>query len=222
MNDAVLLTSANKKERFIETWQLYLLITLLSLIISLAFQKFILTREVYYSLYGSQMEEYRIDDLIKFIEKFQNWGYLATPLFIWLRLAFVAFLIQLPFMIKYIEIPFNEIFRITGFAFLTTLSADVTKFFYLFFLPKESITTDTLIMTPLAITNFLNKKNYSDIAYIFLSKINVFEFIWGYVVYRGLCKTGKINKIDSLLVVLSVWVGILVLIVAFNIILKTL
>ncbi len=136
MNRAISNTSYYKTERLIETWQLYLLITVLSIIVSLAYQKIIMTQEVYYSIYGNQMEEYRIDDLIRFIEKFQIWGYIVTPLFIWLKLAFVAFLIQLPLMIKYIEIPFNEIFRITAFAFLALLSANVVRFFYLFFLPK--------------------------------------------------------------------------------------
>lgn len=168
------------------------------------------------------MEEYRIDDLLRVIEKFQIWGYIATPLFIWLRLAFVAFLIQLPFMIKYIEIPFNDIFRIVAFAYLVLLSADAVRFFYLFFLSKESITADALMMTPLSITNLLNRNNYSDIAYTFLSRINAFELIWGYVIYRGLYRTGKINKIDSLLVVISVWIGILVFIIAFNLFLKAL
>ncbi len=222
MNETISVAHNYKNERLIETWQLYLLITILSIIISLAYQKIIMTQEVYYSIYGSQMEEYRIDDLIRFIEKFQIWGYIATPLIVWLRIAFVAFLIQLPFMIKYIEIPFNDIFRITAFAFLALLSADAVRFFYLFFLPKESITADALMMTPLSITNLLNRNNYSDIAYTFLSRINVFEFIWGYVIYRGLYRTGKINKIDSLLVVISVWIGILVFIIAFNLFLKTL
>lgn len=222
MNDAVLLTSVNKKERFIETWQLYLLITLLSLIISFAFQKFILTREVYYTLYGSQMEEYRIDDLIKFIEKFKIWGYLATPLFVWLRLAFVAFLIQLPFMLRYIEIPFNEIFRITAFAFIALLAADAVRFIYLLFLPKEQYTAEALTMIPLSITNLLNRNNYNDTAYLFLSKINVFEFVWGYIIYRGLYKTGKINKIDSFLIVMSVWLGILLFMIAINLVIKML
>ncbi|MBZ0182877.1 MAG: hypothetical protein K8F60_10505 [Melioribacteraceae bacterium] len=222
MNETISVEPNYKNERLIETWQLYLLITVLSVIISLAYQKIIMTQEVYYSIYSSQMEEYRIDDLIRFIEKFQIWGYIATPLFIWLRLAFVAFLIQLPFMIKYIEIPFNEIFRITAFAFLVLLSADVVRFFYLFFLPKELITADALMMTPLAITNLLNKNNYSEITYLFLSKINVFEFFWTYIVYRELYRTGKINKIDSLLVVMSVWFGILVFIIALNLFLRTL
>lgn len=222
MNEAISVTSNYKKVRFIETWQLYLLITVFSLIISFTFQKIIMTQGVYYSLYSNQMEEYRIDDLIRFIKKFEIWGYIATPLFIWLRLAFVAFLIQLPFMIKYIEIPFNEIFRITAFAFGALLTADVVRFFYLYFLPKEFITADALTMTPLSITNLLNKNNYSEVAYMFLSKINLFEFIWGYVIYRGLYHTAKISKTDSLLVVMSVWVGILVFIITLNLFLKTL
>lgn len=222
MDDIISVANNYKDTRNIESWQLYLSICIIAVIVSIAFQKFIMTQEVYYSLYGSQMEEYRIDDLIKFTEKFQVWGYIATPLLVWLRIAFVAFLIQLPFMLKYIEIPFNEVFRIAAFAFIVLLSADIVRFFYLYFLPPESITPESLTITPLALTNLLNKANYSDIAYSILSKINVFEFVWGYVVYRGLYKTGKIIKLDAMIVVLGVWIGILVLVVTINLFIKTL
>lgn len=222
MDDIISVANNYKDTRHIETRQLYLSICIIAVIVSIAFQKFIMTQEVYYSLYGSQMEEYRIDDLIKFTEKFQVWGYIATPLLVWLRIAFVAFLIQLPFMLKYIEIPFNEVFRIAAFAFIVLLSADIVRFFYLYFLPPESITPESLTITPLALTNLLNKANYSDIAYSILSKINVFEFVWGYVVYRGLYKTGKIIKLDAMIVVLGVWIGILVLVVTINLFIKTL
>jgi hypothetical protein len=222
MDDSISLTTKFDDARRIETWQLYLSISILSVIVAIALQKFIMTQEVYYSIYGSQMEEYRIDDFIKFTEKFQVWGYIATPLLVWLRIAFVAFLIQLPFMLKYIEIPFNEVFRIAAFAFMVMLSADIVRFFYLYFLPSESISTESLTITPLALSNLLNKTNYSDIAYTILSKINVFEFVWSYVVYRGLYRTDKINKLDSMPVVMCVWVGILVLVVAINLFLKTL
>ncbi len=211
MNEVNSIEITLPNQGFIKTWQLYLILSTLSIIILMAYQKFVMTQEVYYLIYGNQMEEYRIDDLIKFLEKLQVWSYFATPLFIWLRLAFVAFLIQLPFLLKGIELSFNEIFRITVFAFFVLLFADVFRFFYLFFLPKEMFTTDSLMITPLSITNFLNKSNYSTIAYEFLTKINVFEFFWSLVVCRGLYQTGKVKKIDSILVVISVWTGILIM-----------
>lgn len=222
MDDIITVADNYKDTRHIETWQLYLSISILSILISIAFQKLIMTQDVYYFIYGNQMEEYRIDNLIKFTEKFQVWGCIATPLLVWLRIAFVAFLIQLPFMLKYIEIPFNEVFRIAAFAFMVMLSADIVRFFYLYFLPQESITPESLTVTPLALTNLLNRTNYSEMVYSILSKINVFEFVWGYVVYRGLYKTGKINKVDSILVVMGVWIGILVLVVAINLLLNSL
>jgi len=103
MNNSIAISPNERKERLFETWQLYLLITVITILISFAFQKFIMTRDVYYTLYGKQMEDYRIDKYFNMTKRIQLWGYLATPLFIWLRIAFVAFLIQLPLMIKYIE-----------------------------------------------------------------------------------------------------------------------
>jgi len=214
MSDSLVLTNKETKERLIETWQLYLLITISSIIVSFAFQKFIMTREVYYTLYGSQLEDYRIDDAINFMQKFQIWGYIATPFIVWLRLAFVAFLIQLPLILKFIEIPFREIFRITTLAYLIIFSADIVRFLYLYFLPSQSITAETLIFIPLSITNFLNKENYSELAFSVLSKINLFELLWGYIIYRGLYKTSKLEKIDAGLIVFGVWLGIIVLSVA--------
>lgn len=211
MSNAVAITNEEKKEIIIKTWYLLLIITVVSILISFAFQKIIMTREVYYSLYGSQMEDYRIDDYVSMILKFQIWGYLSTPLIIWLRIAFVAFLIQLPFMLKNIEIPFRDIFRIVTIAYFILLSEDVVKIFYLYFKPPEQITIDSLNFIPLALTSFLEKNNYSVLSFSFLSKFNLFELLWCIVVYFGLVKTKKLENIDYILIVSFVWVGILAL-----------
>ena len=208
MNRAITITENEKSEKLFETWQLFLIITVFSLLISFAFQKVIMTREVFYNLYGSQMEEYRIDDFISMMQKFQILGYVATPLIIWLRIAFVSFLIQLPFMLKYIEIPFKDIFRIVTIAYFVLLSADIVRFFYLYFKPTEQITLDSLTFMPLALTNLLNKSNYSGAVFSFLSKINLFELAWGIVVYKGLTKLKKLENIDCALIVFGVWVAI--------------
>jgi len=222
MNDRIVLIENKNKEKLFETWQLFLLITAITMLVYFAFQKFIMTQEVYYSLYGSQLEEHRINDIISLTQKFQLWGLLATPILIWLRIAFVAFLVQLPFMIKFIEVPFKEIFRIITIALFLLLLSVVIRFYYLYFQPIENITSDLLTFTPLAITNLLDKNNYSDLVFSFLSKINLFELLWGVVIYIGLLKTKKLEKIDYALIVFGVWIGILVLTFAFNIFIGTL
>lgn len=211
MNDTTAILENEKREDFFETWQLFLLLTVITILVSFAFQKLIMTQEVYFSLYGSQLEKYRIDDVINMTQKLQIWGILATPVLVWLRIAFVAFLIQLPFMIKFIEIPFKEIFRIVTIALFVLLLSDVTRLLYLYFQPMENITMDSLTFTPLAITNFLDKNNYSDLAFGFLSRINLFELMWGIVIYIGLIRTKKLEKIDYALIVFIVWVGIVIL-----------
>jgi hypothetical protein len=214
MNEVLSISAADKKERLIETWQLFIIITLLSLLTSLAFQKFLLTREVYYVLYGNQMEDYRIDDAINFMQKLQIWGYITTPLLLWLRLGFVTFLIQLPIIIRFTELPFKEIFRITSFAYLVFFSSEIVRFFYLYFLPTQAITQETLAFVPLSIINFINPENYSELIVIILSKINLFELLWGITIYIGLSKSGKLEKTDALLITLGVWLGILILNIA--------
>ncbi len=210
-SNAIAMSNSKQNKINVKTWQMFFIITVLSILISFVFQKLIMTREVYYALYGSQMEEYRIDDLVGMMQKFQLWGYVATPLIIWLRIAFVSFLIQLPFMLKYNEIPFKDIFRIVTIAYFVLLSADIVRFFFLYFQPSENISADLLTFMPLSITNFLNKSNYSDLSFSFLSKINLFELGWGFVVYLGLAKTKKMENIDYALIVLGVWIGIVAL-----------
>jgi len=211
MNDTIAILENEKREKLFKTWQLFLLSTVISILVSFAFQKLIMTQEVYYSLYGSQLEEYRINDVINMTQKLQIWGILATPVLVWSRIAFVAFLIQLPFMLKFMEIPFKEIFRIVTIALFVLLFSDVTRLVYLYCQPIENITMDSLTFTPLAITNFLDKNNYSDIAFAFLSRINLFELFWVIVIYIGLIRTKKLEKIDYALIVFVVWVGIVML-----------
>lgn len=222
MSDTIAILENEKGEKLFETWQLFLLVTVLNILVFYAFQKIIMTQDVYYSLYGSQLEEHRINDIISLSQKFQIWGYLATPLIIWLRIAFVSFLIQLPFMIKFIELPFKEIFRIVTIALFVLLFADVIRFFYLYFQPIEIVTSDLLTFTPIAITNLLDKNSYSDLAFSFLSKINLFELLWGVVIYIGLHRTKKLEKIDYALIVFGVWVSIVVLTFAITLLLGVL
>ena len=211
MGNAAAITIDKNAKTYIKTWQLFIIITAVSLLISFAFQKLIMTKDVFYNLYGSQMEEYRIDDFIKMIQKFQVWGYIAMPLIIWLRIAIVSFLIQLPFLIMFKEISFQRIFRIVTIAYFVFMSADIIRFFYLYLQPSDKITLDLLNFMPLALTNFLDKNGYSDLSFSFLSKINIFEFIWGVVIYFKLKETKILENIDYVLIVFGVWIATIAL-----------
>ena len=156
------------------------------------------------------METYRIDDYVNFVKKISFWGYLAQPLLLWLKIVIVSFLIQLPLMIKYMEIPFKSIFRVVTFANLAVAAGAVIKVAYLLFLPVDKISQVTLEFNPLAITNILEKTKFSNAAWGFLSSINVFEVLWSFIVYKGLSTIGKLEKDDSALLALGVWTFIAV------------
>lgn len=193
-----------------KTWHIFLSLTILYLLIYFTLQNLIMTRQVYYSLLGSRMETYRIDDYINFVKKISIWGYLSQPLLLWLKIAVVSFLIQLPLMIRYTDIPFKSIFRVITLANLAAAASATTKIFYLFVLPVESINQRTLDFTPLSVTNFLDKTKYSAASWGFLSSLNLFEVLWILIVYYGLVNICKLKKDDSMLLVLGVWTFIAV------------
>lgn len=193
-----------------KTWQVFLLLMALNLLMYFTLQNFIMTRQVYYSLLGDRMETYRIDDYISLMEKISLWSYIAIPLLLWLKIIIVSFLIQLPLMIKYIDVPFKSIFRAVTFAGLAATAGSIFKIGYLFFLPADKISQSTLEYNPLSITNFLEKTKFSNAAWGFLSSINAIEVLWIFIVYKGLSTIGKLEKDDSALLALGVWTFIAV------------
>ena len=222
MSGSIAISKIEENNDVINNWQLYVIITIISLVISYATQKFIMTQELYYYLFSGQMEEYRIDDFVNLVREYQIWGYLAIPLLVWLRITIVAFLIQLPFMLKFVEIPFKYFFRIIAIAYFVLLSADIIRFFVLYYQPFDQITINALNSIPFSLTAFIDKESYSQLIMASLNHINLFEFIWCIIVYYGLAKIVKIDKMDLVLIVFNVWAGILLLVFGITLILSTL
>ena len=178
MSEIVAISTSSGRTQKIKTWQMFVILCLLSTLISFLFQKLILTENLFYSLYSSQMEDYRIDQIFNFINRIQAWGYFLAPLIIYLRLMFMSLAIQLPLLIQYVDIPFRTIFRIVTVAFFAVIASDLARFIYLYSLPMNKINRETLSFIPLSLSSFLNASSYSQAAYSFLSKINIFEFLW--------------------------------------------
>ena len=153
------------------------------------------------------MEISRIDDYFNMVSKIRAWGYLIVPAILWLRITVVALLIQLPLMIKFIEIPFKQLFRIVAWANVSMIVLSVTQIFYLLKIPASQFTQSTLSFMPLSLMNFLGNLHFTAAGQGIIKSINIFEFIWAFIIYKGLHGTGKLEKIDSAIVTLGVWAG---------------
>jgi hypothetical protein len=62
------------------------------------------------------MESYRIDDYYEMLKRFSIYSYLAIPLIIWIKITFIALILQTPVMLKNIEVSFKEMFKIAAVA----------------------------------------------------------------------------------------------------------
>ena len=192
----------------LKTWQLFIVLTVINIMVLFILNKFILMREVYYSLLSSRVEISRIDDYFNMINKFRIWGYLIAPVILWLKIMVVALLIQLPLMIKFIEIPFKQLFRIVAWANISMVILAFIQIIYLWNIQASQFRQNTLSFIPLSLMNLFNSLHFTAAAKGFINSINVFEFIWLFIIYKGLSNTGKLEKIDSAILASGVWVGI--------------
>lgn len=208
MNNSAALEIERLKEFTLKNWHLFVFITCMYLIISLVNDKFIMTREVYQLLLSDKMESYRIDDYYEMLKRFSAYLYLSLPLITWLKITFIAFLLQTPLMLKSIEISFKETFRIAVYANIPFIIRDIIKLGILFFTPRAEYTNELLSFMPGSITNFLSEENYSTLTFNFLSSINVYEALWIFVVFLGLARLKRFDKVDAFILSSGVWIGL--------------
>jgi Yip1 domain len=203
------IANLNEKEEYsIKNWHLFLFVTVIYLIITLMNDRYILTREVYGILLSDKIESNRIDDYYEMLKRFSFYTYLALPFITWLKIAFIALLLQTFLMLKGNEINYKETFRIAAFANIPNLLLGFVKLIILLAVPKSVYTNNLLTFTPGSVANLISKESYSPVAYSFLNSINVYEILWIFIVFYGLSKLGKMNKSDSFMVAFSAWFGL--------------
>lgn len=208
MAESVAVGLNEKDEYTLKNLHLFLYITCLYLIMTLINDKFIMTKSVYQLLLSDKIESNRIDDYYEMLKRFSVYTYLALPLLIWIKITFIALLLQTPLMLKNIEVSFKESFRIAAFACIPYIILGVVKLIILLFTPQSNYTNELFSFTQGAITNLLKRENYNEAAYNFLSNINIYEALWIFLIYLGLKRLKKIEGLDALILAAGVWLGL--------------
>lgn len=210
MDKALALPLSNSEAKKIKTWHLFVVIAVLNLLTLFILNQFIFTKEVYYSLLSSRMEVSRIDDYFSLINKFRLWGYVLAPLVLWLKITIVALLIQLPLMIKFIEVPFKQIFRTVAWANVSMIFLAAVQIIYFLNIPSSQFTQSTMSFIPLSLIDLFKNLHLTAAARGVIKSINLFELMWIIIVYKGLSDTKKLEKIDAAIIAFSVWIGIVI------------
>jgi len=204
-------TEINFNGEFFPNWHIFTYLAIINFLIAFLASEFIFTREFYYTIFSDQMELTRIDKYVDIIKRFSFWSLLLLPLFLLIRYLVIALLLQIPLLIRYIEISFTYLFRWVMFASIVLTVGQIFYFLRIYFTIKEKISSSLFTIQPLSLATMINPDEYSSTAISILNQFNLFDMAWGFILYIGLLKTGKIKKIDAFLLVLCIWTFLLTL-----------
>jgi len=209
MDKKIGLKDLDMNDDIFSNWHIFLCLAIINFLIAFLAREFIFTREFYYSLFSDQMELARIDKYVDVIDRFSFWSLLIVPLVLFIRYAIVAYIIQLPLLIRYIEISFKYLFRWVMYASVALTVGQVVHFLKIYFSLKKNISAALFKVQPLSLAAVVDPEEYTSNALSILNQFNMFDMIWGIVLYIGLLRTGKIKKLDAFLLVIGVWVFLL-------------
>lgn len=201
----------NFNEEIFPNWQIFIYLAIVNFLIAFMASQFIFTREYYYSIFSDQMELTRIDKYVDIINRFSFWSMALLPLFLLVRYLFVAFIIQIPLLIRYIEISFKYIFRWVMLSSMILTLGQLAHFLIIYLTPVEKISDKLFRIQPLSLASMIDPQNYSSNAIVIFNQFNLFDGLWGLIIYLGLIKTGKIRMREAFLLVLYVWTFLMIL-----------
>jgi hypothetical protein len=172
-------------------------------------REFILTHEVYYNLYRHTVAPHRIEEYIRMIEGLSTWSYLLAPVLLLLQIALITLLIQLPLLLKFIDVPFSHLMHISSMAHFPLCLLGLSKSLLLKGIPITLIAEKHFTYTPLAITHFIDCEQTSPVLFAFLGNINLFTLAWLISLILGLVLSAKICIRIALTAVLVTWTTLL-------------
>ncbi len=192
--------------RPLRTWQIFGLLVVASAVLSWAENEFVMTPKVYHNILGSQLDAERIDAQIDMLSRFRGWGYLAIPVTLWLRVAFIALLVQMFCLLGTIEIQFGRLFRIAAVAFIADLVGSANRLVWLVRQGPSAIDAATLGVMPGSIAAiFWEPPQGASGFYTALSQVNMFELGWVGLMVMGLTGTRRVWSAGAVLVAGGVW-----------------
>lgn len=190
----------------LRTWHLFLALALAAMLLSWLNNELVMTREVYHTLLGKQLDRDRIDAHFDLMQQMSKWGYLAIPLVLWLRIALVALTVQMVGLLGMVEIPFRSLFRAACWALTGLLYGIALRLIWLTRQGAEAITERTLAMTPGSVAAFvLDADQAGSLTYILLSMLNVGELVWAGILVFCLVRTGRTGWAGATAVTLAAW-----------------
>jgi len=199
------------EDLYAPNWQIFAFLSVLNFLITFWAHKLIFTKEIYYSLLSDQMEIVRIDEFVEVLERFSFLSMLLIPLVLLLKYIINTLILQLPLLLRNIEIPFKKMFRIVMLGSIMLTLGQLIQYIWIYLTPVENITRELLTINPLSLAAVIGTENFSSSSVYVFNQFNLFEILWCLCIYIGLLSTNSIKKPDAAMLIFTVWTIVLFL-----------
>ena len=193
-------------EEFFSNWHIFIYLSIINFFIAYLANQYIFSREFYYTIFSDQIELTRIDQYVDFVSRFSFWSLFLLPVFLFIRHTVVAFILQIPLLFMFIEISFKYLFRWVMLASVSLTMGQTIHLLNIYFTSAEKITPTLFKITPFSLATIINPREYASNAILILNHFSIFDILWGIILYIGLLKTSKLNRINTVILVLYVWI----------------
>lgn len=156
----------------------FALIVLLNVLANILLYEYIIKDEHYYRAFGEQVSLSRIDKLLVFIHKWYWVEYILNPIFVLIKICFVAVCLKTGVILLNLDVSFKQLLRIPIIAEIIFVIALFVKIFWLLF-HSENLTLEYInYFYPLSFQNLVMIKDIPQYLIYPLQLINIFELLY--------------------------------------------
>ena len=146
---------------------------------------FILTDEFYYQTLSGEIGYYRVTEMIHMNQRFQWFTYALTPLFVFLKIVFVAAVLYLGLFLNNSTLKYRQLYKIALAAEIVPLIGLILKFGYLTLFEPDSA-QEIQNFYPLSLIQLFGENEIPSYLVYTVQMINAFELFYWVVLAFGI------------------------------------
>ena len=169
----------------------FLLLILLSFLLTFAIEMLFVEDTIYYQSFGTQLDVERIEKIVESANKYKWLSYAVLPVMVLIRVFYTSIFLFIGIFFTELKADFGKLFKIALLADFVYVLAGLVKLVILIFF-REVNTLQDLQFQPLSVMELFNAKTIDPLFVYPLSLLNVFEL--GYFLMLAWLLVGVINE----------------------------
>ena len=194
-----------------KNWHLYFFLILSTNLIIFLSQQFLITKNVYYNTFQSQLDDTRIDQVFTDQARYFWFSYFFVTIWISIRIFFVNLCLQTGALIQNIKLKFGNTLRIVLVSEFVFLLPAIIKLCWFLLIKTDYTLPEMRDFYPLSALNLFNRKDLAPVLIYPLQTFNLFEIAYWMLLAVGIRKALKSDFDSGLKVVLCGYIPALVL-----------